>query len=195
MGDLSIELMHRIRVLERELETIFEKKEREFGYSWQKGKTKFEGEVLGAHRRLKRHLASYVLHSRMMVVLTAPVIYSVLFPFLLLDLFMTTYQAICFPVYGIPKVKRSNHLVFDRGGLKYLNLLERLNCFYCSYANGVCSYVTEIAARTEQHWCPIKHARRLASPHSRYFNFFDYGDADRYREQIESVRKDFHDLP
>lgn len=195
MGDLSIDLMRRIKVLERELETIFEKKETEFGYSWQKGKAHFEKEVLGTHRRLKRRLVKYVLHSRLMVVLTAPVIYSVLFPFLLLDLFMTAYQAICFPVYGIPKVKRSNHLVFDRVSLNYLNLLERLNCFYYSYANGVCSYVTEIAARTEQHWCPIKHARRLASPHSRYFNFFDYGDADLYHKQIESVRKDFHDLP
>jgi hypothetical protein len=194
MADLSVELMHRIRVLERELETIFEKKEKEFGYSWQEGKAQFEKEVTAAHRRLKRHLVRYVLQSRAMVVLTAPVIYSVLLPFLLVDLFMTTYQAICFPIYGIPKVKRSSHLVFDRGRLKYLNLLERLNCLYCSYANGVCAYVTEIAARTEQHWCPIKHARRLASPHSRYFNFLDYGDADRYSHQIESVRKDFSDL-
>ena len=36
-----------------------------------------------------------------------------------------------------------------------------INCIYRSYANGLCSYVTEVAARTEQHWCPIKHARRL----------------------------------
>lgn len=194
MADLSIELMHRIRGLERELETIFEVNQRKFGYSWEEGKSHFEKEITRTHRRLKRHLAKYVLQSRVTVVLTAPMIYSVLFPFVLLDFFMTMYQAICFPIYGIPRVKRSKYLVFDRRSLKYLNLLERLNCFYCSYANGLCGYVTEIAARTEQHWCPIKHARRIAAPHSRYFNFLDFGDADRYHDQIESVRKDFRDL-
>jgi hypothetical protein len=194
MADLSSELMHRIRGLERELETIFEENQRKFGYSWEKGKSHFEKDIIRTHRRLKRHLAKYVLQSRVAVVLTAPVIYSVLFPFLLLDFFMTMYQAICFPIYGIPKVKRSKYLALDRGNLKYLNLLERMNCLYCSYANGLCGYVTEIAARTEQHWCPIKHARRIAAPHSRYFKFFDFGDAEHYHDQIESVRKDFRDL-
>jgi hypothetical protein len=194
MADPSIEIMHRIRTLERELETIFEKNEREYGYSWRKGKAHFEEAVSRAHHRLKRHLARYVLQSRLMVVVTAPVIYSVLLPFLMLDLFMTTYQAVCFPVYGIPKVKRSNYVVYDRGRLKYLNLLERVNCFYCSYANGLCGYVTEIAARTEQHWCPIKHARRLASPHSRYSTFLEFGDARSYRDKVDSIRKDFSNL-
>ena len=84
--------------------------------------------------------------------------------------------------------------MFDRGGLKYLNLLERLNCAYCSYGNGVLAYGVEIAARTEQHWCPIKHSHRLRAPHSRYSHFLDYGDAQRYSQQVETVRNDFVDL-
>ena len=72
--------------------------------------------------------------------------------------------------------------------------LERLNCVYCSYANGLFAYATEIAARTEQHWCPIKHAKRLDAPHSRYWQFLDYGDAKSYRQQIDATRRDFTDL-
>ena len=112
-----------------------------------------------------------------------------------LDLFVTVYQAVCFPIYGIPKVDRKACIVFDRGRLGYLNSLERLNCIYCSYAIGICAYVTEIAARTEQHWCPIKHAKRLLAPHSRYQHFLDYGDAERYRREIQEVRSDFSDVP
>src|SRR5208283_4581531 len=58
------------------------------------------------------------------------------------------YQPACFPVYGVAAVRRGDHMVFDRGHLAYLNWLEQFNCFYCSYANGVLSYVREIAART-----------------------------------------------
>jgi hypothetical protein len=121
-------------------------------------------------------------------------IYVGVIPFGLLDLFLAIYQGICFPVYGIPKVRRADYIVFDRGRLKYLNLLERLNCIYCSYANGLFPYATEVAARTEQHWCPIKHAARQRAPHSRYARFFDYGDAQRYRDHVETLRNDFVDL-
>jgi hypothetical protein len=142
----------------------------------------------------RRYLPLYIFRSRILVLITAPVIYVGLFPFLFLDLFLVMYQGVCFPLYGIPKVKREDYFIFDRAHLKYLNLAERLNCAYCSYANGLCGYVTEIAARTEQHWCPIKHARRLRSPHSRYSRFFDYGDARLYQRQVEKVRNDFVDL-
>jgi hypothetical protein len=55
--------------------------------------------------------------------------------------------------------------VFDRYHLAYLNVLEKLNC---AYANGLIAYVREIAGRTEQYWCPIKHARRVIGAHSHY---------------------------
>jgi hypothetical protein len=46
------------------------------------------------------------------------------------------------------------------------------NCRYCSYANGLIAYVAEIAGRTEQHWCPIKHSQGIPIHHSRYDQFF-----------------------
>jgi hypothetical protein len=107
---------------------------------------------------------------------------------LLLDLFLWIYQSICFPVYHIPKVKRSEYLALDRGDLPYLNLVEKLNCGYCGYANGLASYFREITARTEQYWCPIKHARRIQAAHNRYPTFFEYGDAESYRLGLERLR-------
>ena len=120
-----------------------------------------------------------------LVVVTAPVIYSLIFPLLLLDLFVTVYQAICFPAYGIAKVRRGDYFAFDRYHLEYLNALEKLNCGYCSYANGLIAYVREIAGRTEKYWCPIKHARRMIGAHPHYARFLDYGDATAFREPLK----------
>jgi hypothetical protein len=63
------------------------------------------------------------------------------------------------------------------------------NCVYCGYANGVLAYVREIAARTEQYWCPIKHARPIPAPHARYRVFLEYGDARAYRQELPKVRR------
>lgn len=194
MSQIQEELSLRIRSLEKELRTALDEKERAFHYRWEHGKAKFEGETLFQHRQLKLWLPAYIRHSRFMAFVTAPVIYLGFIPFWVLDLFLAFYQGVCFPIYGIPKVKRRDYVIFDRGQLKYLNFLERFNCIYCSCANGLCAYATEVAARTEQHWCPIKHARRLRSPHSRYPHFFDYGDAQQYSRNIEVVRNDFVDL-
>jgi hypothetical protein len=188
------ELTKRIRTLERELEAALEAKERTIQFRWVKGKVEFEEAILAEHRKLKSSLARYVLDSTFLTILTAPVIYVGVAPFMLLDLFLVLYQAICFPVYGIPKVKRADYYIFDRGALKYLNFVERINCIYCSYGNGLFAYAREVSARTEQHWCPIKHARRLRASHSRYGHFVDYGNARQYREQIDVVRNDFVDL-
>jgi hypothetical protein len=110
-------------------------------------------------------------------------------PFALLDAMVSLYQWACFGVYGIARVRRSDHLVFDRASLRYLNGLERFNCWFCSYGNGVISYAREIAARTEQYWCPIKHSRRILGAHERYHAFADYGDAAAYAGLLENLRK------
>jgi hypothetical protein len=121
-------------------------------------------------------------------------IYALFFPAVLLDGSLWIYQAVCFPIYTVPKVRRRDHFVLDRHYLKYLNLIERFHCDYCSYFSGLMSYATEIAARTEQYWCPIKHASAAAARHSRYQYFADYGDAKAYLEQLETIRKRFDDL-
>jgi hypothetical protein len=185
MSTAIADLTGRIAALEAELEVELAKRRAELRVGLEHGRVVFEEEVLRRHRALRTNLSRYVLGAHPLVVLTAPVIYAVIIPLVLLDLFVSLYQAICFPVYGIARVRRSDYLIFDRYHLDYLNALEKLNCAYCSYANGLIGYVREIAGRTEQNWCPIKHARRVIDAHSRYAAFRDYGDAAAFRAPVK----------
>jgi hypothetical protein len=185
------ELIERIRGLEEELELELAKKRDELRFSLENRRVRFEREILLQHRKLKTGLLRYLLQARPLSVLTAPVIYAVIFPLLLLDACITLYQFVCFPIYGIPKVRRRDYLIFDRHNLAYLNLIEKINCAYCSYGNGLLSYIKEVVARTEQYWCPIKHAQRRRQAHSRYSRFTDYGDGDTYRSELKNIRCDF----
>jgi hypothetical protein len=151
-------------------------------------------ETLREHRLLKTALWSHIRNARFLVILSVPLIYACIVPFLLLDLSVSIYQAVCFPVYGIPRVRRKDYLIFDRGRLGYLNAIEKIGCVYCSYANGLLAYIAEIAARTEQHFCPIKHAHPVARPHSRYPKFLPYGEARAYRTRSEQVSRAYADL-
>lgn len=120
----------------------------------------------------------------------APVIYSLALPLLLLDAWLWVYQTLCFPVYGIEKAERARYIVLDRGHLEYLNWIERFNCDYCSYANGLIAFAREVSSRTEQYFCPIKHASRCSGPHMRYHDFIDYGDGDDYRVKLKKLREE-----
>ncbi len=186
MGTIIANLIEQIRALEDELEGELAKHRAKLGFGIERGRVLFEQELLRRHREMKTTLRQYLLNASPLVVLTAPVIYSLIVPLVILDLFVTLYQAICFPIYEIEKVKRSDFFAFDRSHLGYLNALEKMNCAYCSYANGLINYSREIAARTEQYWCPIKHARRVIGIHQIYASFSDYGDAKTF---MESKRK------
>lgn len=147
-----------------------------------------------SERIAARKLWKYLGGVSLPVFLTFPLMYFCAVPFLVLDLVVWIYQAICFPIYGIPKVRRGSYLVFDRGRLPYLNVIEKAGCTYCSYANGVLAYIGEIVARTEQHFCPIRHAAAEMRPHSRYSHFLPYNDAQAYRTQATQVRHEFTDI-
>lgn len=188
------ELLARIRELQNELEAELEEKRSQFRYHLENHRARFEQDILALHRRLRKGSLRYLFEAPPLFILTAPVIYGAAIPLVLLDLAVTTYQLICFPVYKIPRVKRDDYFVYDRHLLPYLNWIERFNCLYCSYGNGLMAYAREIIARTEQFWCPIKHARRLPDPHDRYRDFFDYGDVERYRAELERLRKALADL-
>ncbi len=187
-------LLDKIRSLEFELLQEMEKKQKEFMYEVDKTRVRFKDEVIRRHRKLLKKLRHYLKDAALLNILTAPVIWSCLLPALFLDAVITFYQFVCFPIYGIPKVNRGDYILLDRRFLRYLNALERLNCLYCAYFNGVIGYSREIAARTEQYWCPIKHARKVKGIHSRYKKFLNFGDAEGYREKIEEVRRDFSDI-
>jgi len=188
MNTTIASLIEKIRTLEAELEAELAQRRAGLQVGLEKGRAFFEAEILRRHGELRTRLSRYVLNASPWVVITAPVIYALIVPLVLLDLSVMLYQAICFPAYGIEKVRRRDYLVFDHHHLAYLNALEKLNCGYCSYANGVIAFVREVASRTEQYWCPIKHARRVIGAHPRYALFEDYGDAEGYRKRLEQMQ-------
>jgi hypothetical protein len=167
---------------------------KEAGASQDQGPVSFTPETLLEHVRLKTPSWKHLRNTRPLVILSSPLIYACVVPFLLLDLSVAIYQLVCFPIYGIPKVRRKDYLVFDRGRLAYLNTIEKVGCIYCSYANGLLALITEIAARSEQYFCPIKHAHSLAKAHSRYSKFLPYGDARAYRRESDAVACAYNDL-
>lgn len=188
-------LLARIAELERQVEAELNEVRGRWHYRIDAGRVHFEHDIRAAHRRMKQGIIRFLRRSYILNILTAPLIYGMFVPIALLDLSLSIYQAVCFRVYGISRVSRSAYVVIDRQYLEYLNGIEKLNCVYCGYANGVFAYVREIAARTEQYWCPIRHARRVQAPHAHYRNFVDYGDAEGYQKELEQLRRALKDEP
>jgi hypothetical protein len=192
MNPRIAELVTKMTELKRQFEQAvaeeLEAKGREFRYAIEHGKIAFTSEARTLHRKVRQSIPAFLWETPIGTLLVAPVIYSLIIPLVLLDVSFWLFQTICFPVYGIAKVDRSRYVFMDRGQLPYLNAIERLNCNYCSYANGLVAYAREIAARTEQYFCPIKEARRRLGAHSRYEEFLDFGDAEGYRKELLPLR-------
>jgi len=176
-------LLNKIQVLEAEVESEIEEQRRRFHYTIKEKRIRFEAAVLQGHRELRTGILRFIRESGFVNVLFSPVIYVQIVPLLLLDLAVSLYQFIIFPVYGIAKVPRDDFIAVDRHHLSYLNGIEKLNCAFCGYANGLLAYSREIAGRSEAYWCPIKHARKMRGRHRRYFDFAEYGDADGFRKK------------
>jgi hypothetical protein len=182
------ELMEKLRSVEAEIEAELAKRREALRFRIENRRIVFEKEVLRIHRELKTRATRYLIDANPLMILSAPVIYSLIVPIALVDIWVMAYQAICFPIYKIPKVRRRDYLVFDRHHLAYLNIIEKFNCAYCSYANGAIAFVREVASRTEIYWCPIKHARRILGPHPHYQGFADFGDAEGFREKLKQMK-------
>jgi len=187
------ELLENMTQLEHELEIELSRARVRWRYRIEAGRVRFERDVRQAHERLRQSIPRFLRESSLPALLSTPVIYSMIVPVALLDAWITVYQTVCFPLYGIARVPRSVYIVFDRQHLAYLNAIEKINCVYCGYANGVFAYVREIAGRTEQYWCPIRHARRVRAPHVHYRQFIDYGDAAGYRKKLPVLRRQLAD--
>lgn len=187
-------ILDRVEALQKELVEELNTKHDELKYTIQEKTVLFNDVVKRRHVELAATWSEYAYDSGILISLTIPLIWAALIPVFFLDLFVSAYQSFCFPIYGIPRVKRSEYVIIDRHSLQYLSWLEKINCMYCGYFNGVISYIREVAARTEQYWCPIRHARPMKSVHSRYRKFFEYGDGKAYRSDLPEVREDFDDV-
>jgi hypothetical protein len=182
------EIARTIVDLQAELDREIEHRRRALGVQVHDRLVEFERGIVIEQKKLKTSVRAFLARSSFGAVISAPVIYSMLLPLLLLDIWISVYQIICFRAYGIARVERRDYIAFDRGRLAYLNWVEALNCAYCAYANGVIAYAREIGSRTEQYWCPIKHALRISDPHQRYYEFLEFGDAEGYRTRLAAFR-------
>lgn len=187
------ELVSQIRDLEDRLREALHEQETRIHFHIDGRRVHFEESVREGHRRARVGLLRWLGRSELRNAVSAPFIYALIVPFVLLDLLLSLYQAVCFRLYRIPRVPRDRYIVIDRHQLGYLNAFERLNCAYCGYANGLLAYAREIAARTEQYWCPVKHARRVAGSHGRYARFLDYGDAADYEARLQRLRQELRE--
>lgn len=189
MPDKLEGLLRDIHTLEAAVEEELHRVQKKVSYNIHQGRISFPQEILKLHRSLRKGILRYLYESNFLFVLSAPVIYAMIIPAAVLDLFCRVYQAICFPIYCIPKVNRADYIRLDRHKLAYLNGIERLNCDFCAYFNGSLAYAREIASRTEQYWCPIRHALGIKGAHSRYARFVEYGNAETYHAKLEQLRK------
>ena len=189
LDDLLTRIQALHQELEQELARAMADKRSQFKYTLEKGKIRFERSIQAFQREHKVSLFSYIQRAKLRHIASAPIIYSVVVPIALLDLCITAYQHSCFRLYGIPRVVRAKYVVIDRQHLAYLNAIEKLNCIYCGYGNGVIAYCREVIARTEQYWCPIKHAHKVLDSHRLSENFSEFGDAEGYRQQLEALRQ------
>ena len=189
------ELSERLRAtqleLDREIDRLLADKREQFRYTLERGKVIFESGIRRLQKQQRTGIWRYLRQAPLAYILSAPVVYAMIVPLVILDASMTLYQHICFRIYGIPRVRRADYLVIDRHQLAYLNVIEKLNCVYCGYSNQLIEYVREVVGRTEQYWCPVKHARRTLDPHRRTQRFLDYGDAQAHHRRLDALRNDW----
>ncbi|MBI3187340.1 MAG: hypothetical protein HYZ31_05625 [Gammaproteobacteria bacterium] len=188
MNDKVRKLLQQISGLEDELRAALLAQKGRVSYHIQGKRIAFECAIREAHQKLKVGIFRWLLSIPLRNLLTAPIIYSMIVPLVLTDIFVTIYQVSCFPVYGIPKIRRKDYITFDHQHLAYLNIIEKFHCLYCSYANGLIAYVREITARTEQYFCPIKHAQKMLGTHHRYPMYLEYGEADDFQVRLDQFR-------
>jgi hypothetical protein len=176
------------------------KKKQELKVEYSKLKEKYGFKIVGRKiiwnkwrkeelKRYKKSIFETIFTAQIREILSIPFIYAMIIPAIILDLFLFIYQQTAIRLYRIPIVKRSDYIVFDRKDLAYLNILQKINCMYCSYFNWVVQYAVEVAWRTEKYWCPIKHARKKAWEHNWEEYFADYWNPEWFKETFCSIKE------
>jgi hypothetical protein len=190
MHDEIRRILGEISALEEELRDKLHAHEARLEFRIRGRRVEFAEEIRAAHRKARVGIIRWVASGDIRNILSAPFIFALIIPFALLDLFLCVYHAVCFRLYRLPPVPRADYVVIDRHHLHYLNILQKLNCVYCGYVNGVIAWARELASVTEQYWCPIKHARKVRGSHTRYAQFIDYGDTEAMAVRVVDLREE-----
>lgn len=188
INERMMALYDKFQEMESDIEHDLEAQRIKFKYVVEQRRVRFDAAIREHQKTLRRSVRRFLRESTLPAMLVSPAVYIVIVPLLILDLMLYVFQCVCSPVYGIPKVRRADYVVLDRHKLAYLNPIEKLNCYYCGYANGLLAYARAIAGGAEAHWCPIKHALKTRGAHRQYYGFADFGDGEGYRRRLGANR-------
>ena len=190
MNDRIKEMIEEIETMKKKLGEEIVKEEEYVNYENRNGYIQFEKELFDRQKQNMMHLWDWFMEIPLIQLLSAPVVYMMIIPAVMLDMMFVIYHNVVSRVFKIEFGKRSDYIVFDRQYLGYLNVIEKLNCLYCAYLNGLMQYASSLAARTELYFCPIKHAKKIAYKHEFYHTFLPYGYGDEYQKKLKELRKD-----
>ncbi len=188
MSEKIKRILEEIEILEEKLKEEIATQEGHMAYEIKNGRVNFEQDILAIQREKMKKVIAYLKDIPFLHLLSSPLIYLMILPALIFDVMLFTYQQVIFRIYKFDFIKRSEYIVFDRHYLAYLNPIEKLNCLYCSYFNGLMHYAAEISAKTELYFCPIKHAKKIAYKHRYYKDFLVYGDESDFQEKIQALK-------
>lgn len=189
MNDKIKELLDEIEEMKLKLAEEIDKQESHISYQIKNGYVTFEKEVMAKQKENMQHLISWFREVPLIHLLSSPIIYAMIIPAVLLDIILFIYQQTIFRIYKFKMIKRSDYMLFDHQYLGYLNPIEKLNCLYCSYFNGLMLYASAIAGRTELYFCPIKHAKKVVAQHEFYDAFLSYGDEEEFQKKLQELRE------
>jgi hypothetical protein len=186
------DILERIESLNNDLREEYGRLSEKYGFSLSEKRVIFIDEIRKRNKSMKLPKWRFPL-SMMNIrqIIAIPFILGMIVPAIFLDICITIYHAVAFPLYGIPRVKRYEYIIFDRRFLDYLNIIQKVQCLYCSYVNGLFAYAVEIAARTERYWCPLKAAHKPKFSHGWYKDFADYGNPEEWKEKYHHDEKSF----
>ncbi len=186
------DILKKIESLNQDLKIEYDKMSEKYGFSLEEKRVIFLEEMRKRNRNMKLPTWRFPISAmNVRQIIAIPFILSMIFPVVILDLCITIYHGIAFRLYGIPRVKRSEYIIFDRRFLDYLNMIQKVQCLYCSYVNGLFAYSVEIAGRTERYWCPLKAAHKPKFSHGWYQDFADYGNPEEWKEKYQDDDKGF----
>lgn len=189
MSDKITDIVKEIEQLKSRLKEEINSAEEDIAYEIKRGKIFFSDEILINQKENITNFFQFFKDAPLLHILSAPIVYMMIIPAVILDIMLFVYVRVIFKIYKFPPIKRDEYIVFDRHYLGYLNFIEKLNCLYCSYFNGLINYTAAVASRSELYFCPIKHAKKIAYSHEYYYSFLPYADADSYQKNLKKCQK------
>lgn len=176
------QILEDINKKKEELLQEYTKLKEKYWFNIIKWKVVFNTDIKQKNKIHKKRIIESIFWASVRDLISAPFIYAMIVPALILDLFLFIYQNTFFRFAKIPIVKRSEYFEYDRRKLDYLNGIQKFNCLYCSYVNWLFSYAVEVGWRTEKYRCPIKHAKKIKASHDWLPLFADYWDPDWFKK-------------